>query len=353
MHKNITEKEILAALDQVEEPELHASLVSLHMIQNIEIKDDRVTFDLILTTPACPLKQQIEASARTAVMDLGVADVKINLKSVIQEDPRLKSREGLKIKNIVAVASGKGGVGKSTLAVNLAVALSQIGTKVGLMDADIYGPNVHTMLGVEKIPAPENGRIIPAEKFGIKMISIGLLVDPKQPLIWRGPMLHSAIKQFLMDVEWGELDYLIVDLPPGTGDAQISLSQVIDVTAGIIVTLPQQVSVDDARRAAYMFNQLSIPIVGVVENMSYLVMPDGSKNAIFGEGGGKVLAGELGVPLLGELPIDVSIRVGGDSGRPVVQYERDSASARAIMDIACQMSAAICKIQYKSGKTGG
>ena len=352
MTKTITEQDVLAALDKVEEPELHASLASLHMIQNIVIKDNRVTFDLILTTPACPLKQQIESSARQAVMDLGVEAVKINLKSVIQEDPRLKNREGLKIKNIVAIASGKGGVGKSTLAVNLAAALSQIGTKVGLLDADIYGPNAHTMLGVDHIPNPENGRIIPAEKNGIKMISIGLLVDPKQPLVWRGPMLHSAIKQFLLDVEWGELDYLIVDMPPGTGDAQISLSQVIDVTAGIIVTLPQQVSVDDARRAANMFIQLDIPIIGVVENMSYLVMPDGSKNAIFGEGGGRKLAKELAVPLLGELPIDAAIRKGGDSGKPVVMYEKESESARALMDIACQMSAAICKLQNKSGKTG-
>jgi ATP-binding protein involved in chromosome partitioning len=352
MNKTITEKDILDALDKVEEPELHASLASLHMIQNIIIDDNQVSFDLILTTPACPLKQQIEASARQAVMDLGVKTVKINLKSVIQEDPRLKNREGLKIKNIVAIASGKGGVGKSTLAVNLAVALSQLGTKVGLMDADIYGPNVHTMLGVDRIPEPKDGRIMPAEKNGIKMISIGLLVDPKQPLVWRGPMLHSAIKQFLLDVEWGELDYLIVDLPPGTGDAQISLSQVIDVTAGVIVTLPQKVSIDDARRAANMFIQLSIPIIGVVENMSYLVMPDGTKNTIFGEGGGRKLAEELAVPLLGELPIDAAIRKGGDSGKPVVEYDKGSESAKTLMDIACQMSAAICKIQNKAGKTG-
>jgi len=352
MSINITEKDVLNALDQVEDPELHASLVSLHMVQNIVLKDDRVSFDLILTTPACPLKNEIESSAREAVMALGVKDVSIQMKSVIREDPRLKNREGLRIKNIIAIASGKGGVGKSTLAVNMAVALGQSGAKVGLLDADIYGPNTHTMLGVDHIPAPQNGRIIPAEKSGIKLISIGLLVDPKQPLIWRGPMLHSAIKQFVMDVEWGELDYLIVDLPPGTGDAQISLSQVIDITAAVIVTLPQNVSVDDARRAANMFTQLSIPILGIVENMSYLKMPDGTHNAIFGEGGGVKLAEELGVPFLGEIPIDAEIREGGDKGIPIVKNKQDNASTQLFKALSCQVAAGISRLSHQDSHTG-
>ena len=352
MNKNITEKDVLDALDQVEEPELHASLVSLHMVQNIIVKDDIVSFDLILTTPACPLKSEIEASAREAVEALGARDVSINMKSVIREDPRIKNREGLKIKIIIAIASGKGGVGKSTLAVNTAVALGQTGANVGLLDADIYGPNTHTMLGVDHLPAPENGRIIPAQKNGIKLISIGLLVDPKQPLIWRGPMLHSAIKQFVMDVEWGDLDYLIVDLPPGTGDAQISLSQVIDITAAVIVTLPQKVSVDDARRAANMFTQLSIPLLGVVENMSYLKMPDGSKNAIFGKGGGEKLAKELGVPFLGSIPIDAAIREGGDDGKPIVEHKSETDSARIFSKLACQMAAEVSKLTRKDANSG-
>jgi ATP-binding protein involved in chromosome partitioning len=352
MTRNITEDDVIKALDQVEEPELHASLVSLHMVQNIVVEEDRVAFDLILTTPACPLKREIEEAARNAVMALGVKEVSIQMKSVIAEDPRIKDRKDLKIKNVIAVASGKGGVGKSTLAVNIAIALSQTGARVGLMDADIYGPNTHTMLGVDKIPSPEKGRIIPAEKYGIKLISIGLLVDPQQPLIWRGPMLHSAIQQFVMDVEWKDLDYLIVDLPPGTGDAQISLSQVIDITAGIIVTLPQKVSVDDARRAARMFEQLSIPIIGVVENMSYLIMPDGDKNRIFGEGGGEKLATEIGVPFLGSIPIDSAIRAGGDSGQPVAQYKKDKDSARMFTDIACQIAAGISRLSYQNDKTG-
>jgi len=344
MAKSITEQDVINALDQVEEPELHASLVSLHMVQNIVVNDNQVSFDLILTTPACPLKREIEDSARNAVLALGVKNVSIQLKSMIREDPKIKAREGLKIKNIIAIASGKGGVGKSTLAVNVAVALGHSGAKVGLLDADIYGPNTHTMLGVDRIPEPENGRIMPAEQSGIKLISIGLLVDPKQALIWRGPMLHSAIKQFVMDVEWGELDYLIVDLPPGTGDAQISLSQVIDITAVVIVTLPQNVSVDDARRAANMFTQLNIPILGVVENMSYLEMPDGARNTIFGEGGGKKLAQELGVTFLGEIPIDAAIRAGGDNGKPIVEDNKNLESARIFTELACQIAAGVSKL---------
>ena len=347
MKKLITVEDVISALDKVEEPELHDSLVKLHMIQNVKIEGETVSFDLILTTPACPLKKEIESSARQAVMDLGAQEVIINLKSIVPEDAHIKNRENIKIKNIVAIASGKGGVGKSTIAVNLAIALGQSGAKVGLMDADIYGPNVHTMLGVNQIPPPKDGKIVPAEAYGIKMISIGLLVDPQQPLVWRGPMLHSAIKQFLMDVQWGELDYLIVDLPPGTGDAQISLSQIITLTAGVIVTLPQKVSVDDARRAAYMFTQVSVPILGVIENMSFLPMPDGSKNTIFGEGGGIKLAEELGVPFFGELPIDPAIRVGGDSGKPLMGSNKNSESAKIFNEITCKIAAQISMLDRK------
>jgi ATP-binding protein involved in chromosome partitioning len=347
MKSKITIEEVLSALDKVEEPELHDSLVKLHMVQNINIEGDLVSFDLILTTPACPLKKQIEASARQAVMDMGVRDVIINMKSIVPRDVRIKDNENIGISNILAIASGKGGVGKSTIAVNLAIVLGQMGARVGLMDADIYGPNLHTMLGVNQLPTPKDGKIIPAEAHGIKMISIGLMVDPKQPLVWRGPMLHSAIKQFLLEVQWGELDYLIVDLPPGTGDAQISLSQIIKLTAGIIVTLPQKVSVDDARRAAYMFEQVSVPIIGVIENMSYLLMPDGSKNAIFGEGGGMNLANELNVPYLGELPIDPAIRIGGDNGKPITVAIAESASSKVMNEITCRIAAQISMLDKK------
>src|SRR5512136_1128125 len=220
------------------------------------------------------------------------------------------------IKHSIAIASGKGGVGKSTVAVNLAVALAQTGASVGLLDADIYGPNVPTMMGISRMLPPKNNRLVPPQAYGVKVMSIGFLVPPGQPLIWRGPMLHSAIRQFLADVDWGELDYLIVDLPPGTGDAALSLAQSLPLSGSVIVTLPQQVSLDDARRGLEMFRQLDVPVFGVVENMSYLELPDGTRMDIFGTGGGERLADEAGVPYIGAIPIDPVVRSGGDTGKP-------------------------------------
>jgi ATP-binding protein involved in chromosome partitioning len=241
----------------------------------------------------------------------------------------------------IAVASGKGGVGKSTVAVNLAVALAKRGARVGLMDADIYGPNVPTMMGLDHLPPPKDNKMTPAEAYGVKVISIGFLVKPGQPLIWRGPMLHSAIRQFVQDVNWGEIDYLIVDLPPGTGDASLSVAQTLSLTGGVIVTLPQQVSLDDARRGLEMFRQLDVPIFGVVENMSYLELPDGSRMDVFGTGGGERLAKEAGVPYIGAIPMDPSVREGGDAGKPVVISHPDSAVAKALFAIAEDVAAKI------------
>jgi ATP-binding protein involved in chromosome partitioning len=236
--------------------------------------------------------------------------------------------------NTIAVASGKGGVGKSTVAVNLAVALAQRGARVGLMDADIYGPNIPTMMGLDHLPPSKDNKINPAEAYGVKVISIGFLVKPNQPLIWRGPMLHSAIRQFVQDVNWGEIDYLIIDLPPGTGDASLSLAQTLSLTGGVIVTLPQQVSLDDARRGLEMFRQLDVPILGVVENMSYLELPDGSRMDIFGAGGGERLANESGVAYIGGVPMDPAVREGGDTGKPVMVSRPDSAVAKALSAVA-------------------
>lgn len=241
----------------------------------------------------------------------------------------------------IAVASGKGGVGKSTVAVNLAVALAQRGARVGLMDADIYGPNIPTMMGLEALPPAQNNKITPAEAYGVKVISIGFLVKPGQPLIWRGPMLHSAINQFVQDVNWGEIDYLVVDLPPGTGDASLSVAQTLPLTGGVIVTLPQQVSLDDARRGLEMFRQLDVPLFGVVENMSYLELPDGSRMDIFGAGGGERLAREAGIPFIGAVPMDPSVRQGGDSGKPVVLAYPDSPVAKALVAVADDVVAKI------------
>ena len=248
------------------------------------------------------------------------------------------------VKHIIAVSSGKGGVGKSTVTVNLAVALQQQGHAVGLMDADIYGPNIPTMMGVERLPPVTTEKLVPAEAYGVKLMSIGFLVQHDQPLIWRGPMLHSAIRQFLTDVSWGELDYLVIDLPPGTGDAALSLVQSMPLSGGVIVTLPQQVSLDDALRGLQMFRQLEVNIFGVVENMSYLELPDGTRMDIFGSGGGERLAAETEVPFIGAIPMDSSVREGGDSGKPVVIAHPDSPVSLALQgiteDVAAKVSVA-------------
>jgi ATP-binding protein involved in chromosome partitioning len=240
----------------------------------------------------------------------------------------------LPFKHAIAVASGKGGVGKSTVAVNLAVALAKTGAKVGLMDADIYGPNVPTMMGIEQLPPAVDGKMTPAEAYGVQVISIGFMVKQDQPIIWRGPMLYSAIRQFVVDVNWDELDYLVIDLPPGTGDAPMSVAQLIPLTGGVIVTLPQQVSLDDARRGLEMFRQFNVPLFGVVENMSYLELPNGEVMDVFGTGGGEKLAKESDVPFIGKIPMDPSVREGGDSGKPVTVANPDSPVARALEAVA-------------------
>ncbi len=338
----VTEASVLAALSKVQEPELMNDLVSLHMIKDLDVKGDRIRFSIVLTTPACPLKTRIENEARAAVMAIpGVKTVEIKMESNVPSDGRSRGLVQLPIRNAVAIASGKGGVGKSTVAVNVAVALAQSGACVGLLDADIYGPNIPTMMGVGKLPPPTKEKLVPAEAYGVKMMSIGFLVKPDQPLIWRGPMLHSTIRQFLSDVEWGELDYLIVDLPPGTGDAALSLTQSLPLSGGVIVTLPQQVSLEDARRGLEMFRQLSVPILGVVENMSYLELEDGSRLDIFGTGGGAQLAKESGVPFFGTIPIDPAVRLGGDSGKPVILENPTSPAAAALRSIAEQIAARV------------
>lgn len=336
----LTPEIVLAALGAVEDPELHKDLVSLGMIKELEIEGDRVSFAIELTTPACPLKEKIESDARQAVEALpGVSEVIIKLTSNVPADRYARGLAQHQIKNTVAIASGKGGVGKTTVAVNVAIVLAQSGACVGLLDADIYGPNVPIMVGVDTVPAPKGNKIIPAEAHGVKLMSIGFLVQPGQPLIWRGPMLHGAIRQFIEDVEWGELDYLIVDLPPGTGDAQLSLSQTIPLSGGVIVTLPQQVSLEDARRGLELFRTLGIPILGVIENMSFLELPDGSRMDIFGEGGGEELAHQAGVPFIGSIPLDPSVREGGDNGVPVVLSHPGTPVAKALTRIAEDLAA--------------
>lgn len=334
-HSTITKEQVIQALSRVQDPELQRDLVSLNMIQDVEIEGDQVSFTLVLTTPACPLRTTLENDARQAVLALdGVKQVNIQVKAQVPQDMRLQRTIQIPVKNAIAVGSGKGGVGKSTVAVNIAVALAQCGGRVGLLDADIYGPNIPTMMGIRKVPAGKDQRMVPAEAYGVKVISIGFFVAPDQPLIWRGPMLHSAIRQFIGDVEWGELDYLIIDLPPGTGDAPLSLAQTIPLSGAVIVTLPQQVSLEDARRGIEMFRKLEIPVLGIVENMSYLELPDGKRMDIFGSGGGERLAQISDAPFLASIPIDPMVRQGGDSGEPIVVAHPESAAAKAFVDLA-------------------
>ena len=335
---------ILDVLKPVQDPELQKSLVELNMIRNVAVEGGNVSFTLVLTTPACPLREFIVEDCKKAVQTLpGVTSVNVDVTSETpQQQPSLPDQNSVAgAKNIIAVSSGKGGVGKSTVAVNIAVALAQTGAKVGLLDADIYGPNVPTMLGlentevqVEKYPA---GDILqPAFNYGVKMVSMGFLIDPDQPVIWRGPMLNGIIRQFLYQVNWGELDYLVVDMPPGTGDAQLTMAQAVPMAGAIIVTTPQTVSLQDARRGLKMFEQLGVNVLGIVENMSYFIPPDAPERSydLFGSGGGEKTSKELQVPLLGCIPLEIALREGGDHGVPIVMSAPESASAQALTAIA-------------------
>ena len=346
--KALSRETILEALGKVKDPEIGKDLVSLGMIEDVKVDGGKVSFVINLTTPACPFKDEIRGSALAAVEVLeGVGEVDITMGAKVPVGQKKSAPSN--IKNVIAIASGKGGAGKSTVAVNLAVILAQKGAKVGLMDADIYGPNIPTMMGVDRLGGSSEGKILPGEGHGVKVISIGFMVKPEQALIWRGPMLHSAIKQFVTDVDWGELDYLIVDLPPGTGDVQLSLSQNLELQGGVIVTMPQQVSVDDALRGINMFQELGVPIFGVVENMSYLETPDGERMDIFGEGGGEKLAKMTGVPFIGSIPIDPQVRVGGDQGMPVSLSHPDSPVSKKLVEITEKIAAQV-SIQAVKGK---
>ncbi len=343
MQNVLSASSVLEILRPVEDPELRKSLVELNMIRNVKIEDGKVSFTLVLTTPACPLREFIVEDCKKAVKKLpGVTDISVEVTAETPQQKSLPDRNGIPgIKNIVAVSSGKGGVGKSTVAVNIAVALAQTGAKVGLLDADIYGPNDPTMLGLESaqitVRQGEKGEILePAFNHGVKLVSMGFLIDRDQPVIWRGPMLNGVIRQFLYQVEWGELDYLIVDMPPGTGDAQLTLTQAVPIAGVVIVTTPQNVALLDSRKGLRMFQQLKVPVLGIIENMSYFIPPDmpDKQYDIFGSGGGSKTAAELEVPLLGCVPLEISTRIGGDNGIPIVVADEHSASAKALKEIA-------------------
>jgi ATP-binding protein involved in chromosome partitioning len=334
----LTEQLILDSLKQIIDPDLRKDIVTLGFIRDLKIDGGEVAFRIVLTTPACPVKEQMEAQATEIVSGLdGVANVKVTMDAEVPQGRGVANNVAIPgVKNIIAVSSGKGGVGKSTVAVNLAVALAANGAKVGIMDADVYGPNVPLMLGVGYgQPEIENGQLIPIEAHGVKMISMAVLVPPDKPMILRGPMLHGVVRQFLTDVRWGELDYLIVDMPPGTGDVQLSLAQLVPVQGAVLVTTPQEVSLSDVRRAVKMFEQVNVPVLGVIENMSYFIAPDtGNKYEIFGKGGGQKLAGEYGLNFLGEVPLGMEVREGGDNGVPVVVSAPASPQSAAFRTVA-------------------
>jgi ATP-binding protein involved in chromosome partitioning len=330
---------ILEVLKPVQDPELQKSLVELNMIRNIQVDGGLVKFTVVLTTPACPLKEFIVDECKQAVKQLpGVTDVQVEVTAEIPQQKALPDRTGIAgVKNIIAISSGKGGVGKSTVAANVAVALAQLGAKVGLLDADIYGPNAPLMLGLShiRLEANADGVLEPAFNHGVSLVSMAFLIDRDQPVIWRGPMLNGIIRQFLYQVAWGELDYLIVDLPPGTGDAQLTLAQAVPMAGAVIVTTPQTVAVADARKGLRMFEKFT-KVLGIVENMSYFIPPDmpDRQYDIFGSDGGEKFATELGVPLLGRIPLEIPVRTGGDTGIPIVIAQPESASAKALVDIA-------------------
>ncbi|MGA9117249.1 MAG: iron-sulfur cluster carrier protein ApbC [Bacteroidota bacterium] len=342
MKKPLTEESVRDALRSVFDPDLRKDIVSLGFVKDISVKGADVAFTIELTTPACPVRDQMKEASIRVVRDAleGVGNVDVKMTSRVrahESGPRQDMLPG--VKNTVAVASGKGGVGKSTVAVNLAVALAREGASVGLVDADIYGPSIPLMMGIKGRPMVEGGKLVPLEKWGVKVMSIGFLVDPRQAVIWRGPMASGAVRQFLTDVLWGELDYLLFDLPPGTGDIQLTLVQTIPLTGAVIVTTPQDISLADARKGYAMFERVQVPVLGIVENMSCYICPScGHRENIFDTGGGRRNAQELGVPFLGEIPLTTGIRESGDAGHPVAIQEENPAQA-AFLSIARSLAA--------------
>ncbi len=340
-------QKVLDTLRGVQEPELHQDMVSLQLIKDIVISDSTLSMTVVLPMPGSPSKDEIEKAVRAKLTGLPeVRDVRIQWETVIPQARGASDKPPLPgIKNIVAIGSGKGGVGKTTVAVNLAVGLSWMGASVGLLDADVYGPNVPLMMGASGSPHAVENRILPLEQYGLRLMSMGFLNPGDKPVIWRGPMLHSVMQQFLKNVEWGELDYLVIDLPPGTGDVQLSLIQTVPVTGAVVVTTPSDVSLDDARKAIQMFNQVKVEVLGIVENMSFMVCPHCKERVdVFGYGGGRRVAERYGVPFLGELPLHPEVRIGGDTGMPVALRGEQDPLAKAFLDVDRRVAARLSLI---------
>ena len=347
---NVSDAAVLEALTAVTDPDLGRDIVSLGFVKNLMISDGRVAFAIELTTPACPVKDQMRDQARSVVSAIdGVTAVDIEMTASVRVAvPETDKAPIPGVKNIIAIGAGKGGVGKTTVSVNVAVALANYGGRVGIIDADVYGPNVPIMLGIDSQLESDGKKIVPAEKHGIRVVSMGFLTDQNAPIIWRGPMLHGVVRQFFLDVRWGELDYLVVDMPPGTGDVALSLSQTVPVSGAIVVTTPQTVSLADSRRAVGMYRKLNVPVLGLIENMSYYVCPGCERESdLFGKGGGERVAEELDVPFLGQIPLYAPIRVGGDTGAPIVTAEPESPAARAFLSVAERAAARVSIASYQ------
>jgi ATP-binding protein involved in chromosome partitioning len=351
--ENVNEEQVLAALRTVQEPELGGDLVSRKMIKDLTVKDGAVTFTVELTTPACPLKDQIRDECDAAVRAIpGVQDITIEFTAQVRQSgiPDQAAIPG--VTHVIAVAAGKGGVGKSTVAANLAIALAQEGARVGLMDADVFGPSVPLIMGVNQQPeafegADGEGVMVPLQAHGVKLISIGFLIDESQPVIWRGPMVTQLLRQFLYNVAWSPLDYLVVDMPPGTGDVALTLAQSLPLTGSVIVTTPQMLSTTDVIKAMQMFRKVNVPLIGIVENMAYFIAPDtGTRYDIFGTGGAERLAQQLEVPLLGQIPLGMTVRAGGDTGVPAVISDAPDAYAETFREVARQTAARISVMSF-------
>ena len=351
----VDQSTVLDALRAVRDPDLGKDIVSLDFVKELRIDKGEVSFAIELTTPACPVKEQMHDEAVAAVSCLaGVTKVTVNMTANVRAvaSPEAGRTPIHGVKNVLAVGAGKGGVGKSTVAVNLALSLSKCGGRVGMIDCDVYGPNIPIMLGVSTQLETDGKKIVPAQSHGIPVVSMGFLTQDETPIIWRGPMLHGVVQQFFRDVRWDELDYLVVDMPPGTGDVALSLSQTVPVSGAVVVTTPQIVSLADSRRAVAMYRKLNVPILGLVENMSHFVCPScDHESDIFGKGGGEIAAEEMGIPFLGRIPLYQPIREGGDNGSPIVDSEPDSVASRAFLEMAERTAAQVSIAALSSPET--
>lgn len=344
-----TRDAVMAALSQVNDPELHRDVVSLNMIQDLTVNGGSVSLRLVLTTPACPVRQDFQEMVENAVRNVpGVSQVRVELGADVRAAAPAQGKKSVQgVRNIIAVASNKGGVGKSTVSVNLAVALARLGARVGLVDADITGPNIPTMMGFESGFMSQSSGLRVADAYGVRVASLGFLLPRGTPVVWRGPMIGTGVRQLLHDLNWGELDYLVVDLPPGTSDASMSLAQDTPLAGAVIVSTPQEVAIEDATKAVAMFEKLAVPVFGIIENMSYFVCPDCEhRHEIFGHGGARDAADELGLDFLGEIPLDTHVRSGGDEGKPITAVAPDSPAARAFVSIAERVAAKVSVLQH-------